>query len=234
MHKPDPRKALLRASLLVNTEWLSLLARADILGRVCADQSEMLERIGFFEAYAREQNCWGKPYAFSNGLNRFCYFQKEESHPDYIPFDDTICEVIVMSGLPGMGKDYYIRKQFPHLPVVSLDAIRKEHKLKPEDKSANGWVAQQAKEQARSYLRAGQDFVWNATNITSTMRRQLIDLLTSYKASVRIIYLEQPHKVWFRQNKERPGMVKPAVLEKMLRKLEVPEPSEAHIVEYIT
>lgn len=234
MHKPDPLKALLKTSLLVNTAWLALLARADILGRICNDQGEMLERIGFFEAYAREQNCWGAPYAFANELSRFQYFQKEDGHPEYIPFDNTTCEVVVMSGLPGMGKDHHIGKYFYDLPVVSLDAIRKKHKLKPEDKSANGWVAQQAKEQARSYLRVGQSFVWNATNITSTMRKQLIDLLSSYKASIRIVYLEQPYKTWHRQNSERADMVPPAVLEKLLRKLEVPEPTEAHIVDYIT
>ena len=33
-----------------------------------------------------------------------------------------------------------------------------------------------AKEEARTYLRKGQDFVWNATNITRQMRAQLIDL----------------------------------------------------------
>lgn len=234
MHKPDPLKALLEASLHVNTRWLALLAKADMLGRICADKEEMLERIGFFEAYCQEQGCWGLPYPFADGLSRFRYFRHADASPDYAPFDDTICDVTVMSGLPGMGKDHYIQKHHVGTPVLSLDDIRKKHKLKPEDRSANGWVAQQAKEQARVYLRNKESFVWNATNITRQMRSQLIGLLADYKARVHLVYVESPYKVWQRQNSGRAAMVPGNVLEKLLLKLEVPALSEAHSVTYIT
>ena len=49
-------------------------------------------------------------------------------------------------------------------PIVSLDAIRRKHKIDPTDKSGNGWVVQTAKEEARIYLRKGQNFIWNATH----------------------------------------------------------------------
>jgi putative nucleotidyltransferase with HDIG domain len=233
MEKENPQRALLEASLQVNTRWLALLAKADMLGRVCKDQMEMLERIEFFEAYCKEQNCWGKPYAFVNGLSKYWYFHKENYTAEYSPYDDTICEVVVLSGLPGMGKDNYIRNFYKDWPVVSLDAIRKLHKLKPEDKSTNGWVAQQAKEQARMYLRSKQSFVWNATNITLQMRSQLIELLTSYKARVKLVYVERPYKVWIKQNADRSEMVPQNVIEKMLYKLEVPKLSEAHEVVFV-
>lgn len=232
MHKPDPRKALLAASLQVNTEWLAILAKADMLGRVCQDQAGMLEQIAFFRAYCEEQQCWGKPYAFAGPLSRFHYFHSEAYAPEYLPFDDTICEVVVMSGLPGMGKDHYIDKHCRDWPLVSLDNIRRKHKLKPEDKSANGWVAQEAKEQARVYLRAKQNFVWNATNITLQMRSQLIALLSGYRARVRLVYVEKPYKTWIRQNGSRAEMVPQQVLKKMLGKLEIPGRSEAHEVIY--
>jgi putative nucleotidyltransferase with HDIG domain len=230
MEKENPQKALLEASLQVNTQWLALLAKADMSGRICKDQIEMLERIEFFEAYCKEQNCWGKPYAFANGLSKYRYFHKEDCTPEYSPYDDTICEVVVMSGLPGMGKDNYIQTHYKDRPMVSLDGLRRLHKLKPEDKSANGWIAQQAKEQARIHLRAKQNFVWNATNITLQMRSQLIDLLTSYKARVKLVYVEQPYKVWQRQNADRLAMVPKNVLDKLLYKLEIPKLSEAHEV----
>ncbi|MEM9920351.1 MAG: HD domain-containing protein, partial [Bacteroidota bacterium] len=53
--KPDPLKALYQASLEVDTALLCLLARADILGRICADQDELLYRIDLFEAFCQEQ-----------------------------------------------------------------------------------------------------------------------------------------------------------------------------------
>jgi putative nucleotidyltransferase with HDIG domain len=233
MEKENPQKALLEASLQVNTRWLALLAKADMFGRICKDQVDMLERIAFFEAYSKDQNCWGKPYTFSNALSKYWYFHKEDSTPEYNPYDDTTCEVVVLSGLPGMGKDNYIRNHYQNWPIVNLDAIRRIHKLKPEDKSANGWVAQQAKEQARVYLRAKQNFVWNATNITFQMRSQLIDLFTSYKARVKLVYIEQPFKVWLKQNAARSEMVPQNALDKMLYKLEIPRMSEAHEVVFV-
>lgn len=233
MHKPDPKKALLHASLRVNTMWLSILARADIYGRICNDQEEMLERIDFFKAYCVEQGCWGVPYPFPCDLSRYRYFATENGSPDYSPYNDTICDVIVISGLPGMGKDSYIHNHYKDWPVISLDAIRKQHKLQPDDKSANGWVAQQAKEQARIYLRAKRSFVWNATNVTLQMRSQLIELMTTYKAKVKIVYIEKPYKIWREQNGRRDEAVPQNIMNRLLRKLEVPCPSEAHTVAYI-
>lgn len=232
MHKPDPQKALLEASFAVNTEWLALLARADVLGRICEDREELLERIAFFEAYCREQDCWGKSRAFSSDRARFHYFHKEGATPDYEPYDDSSCEVTLLSGLPGMGKDHYLNTAGRELPVISLDAIRKRLKLDPKDRSANGFVAQEAKEQARIYLRAGQDFIWNATNITSQMRSQLIDLFTDYKARVKIVYLERPCKVWLKQNAAREEVLPMPALIRMLQKLEVPRLTEATMVIY--
>lgn len=232
-HKPDPLKALLAASLSLNTEWLCILARADVSGRICNDQQELLERIAFFEAYCMEQNCYGKPREFKSDKTRFHYFSMEDALPVYEPFDQPICEVTLMSGLPGMGKDNHLKKHCKDLPVISLDEIRRSHKLKPEDKSANGWTAQQAKEQARVYLRAKLDFVWNATNITKQMRSQLISLFTDYGARVKIVYVEQPYKTWLKQNLGRDYVVPITVMHKLLSKLEVPTIDEAHEVVYI-
>jgi len=232
MHKPDPQKALLEASLIVNTEWLHMLAKADVLGRIAPDQAEFLERVAFFQAYCIEQECYGVPYAFGSDAARFHYFHTEDSSPLYVPFEAPICEVTLLSGLPGMGKDFYIDRHCPDLPVVSLDDIRRINKLKPEDKSANGWVAQQAKEAARVHLRAKEDFVWNATNITRQMRSQLVALFADYGASVKIVYVEKPYKAWRTQNSEREHSVPLNVLNRLMAKLEVPVRSEAHEVVY--
>ena len=43
--KPNPQKALLQLSLEVNTEHLTMLAKADMLGRICQDQEEMLYKV---------------------------------------------------------------------------------------------------------------------------------------------------------------------------------------------
>lgn len=230
--KPNPAKSLLATALRVEMPLLATLARADVLGRICEDQRELLYRIELFESFCQEQQCWTSPRAFESDLARFVYFQKENSPVDYIPFDDCKGTVTLLCGLPGMGKDRYIRMHCDGMSVVSLDDIRRKHKLKPDDTSATGWVVQEAKEQAKVFLRKGEPFVWNATNITRQMRSHLIDLFVSYRAKVNLVYIEVPFKDWMKQNNNREYPVPTNVLERMLAKLEVPTIDEAHTVKY--
>ncbi|CDL81715.1 AAA family ATPase [Xenorhabdus szentirmaii] len=232
MEKPEPQKALLAASLRVDTYLLTLLAKADVLGRECHDAQELLERIELFELYCREQGCWREPRQFTSGESRFHYFSTDSHQPDYQPYDDYGSQVTVLCGLPGMGKDYFIQQNGKDIPVISLDAIRREHRINPEDKEANGWVVQQAKHQARENLRNGNDFIWNATNLTGQMRQQLIKLFVNYNAKVRIVYIEQNYKCWRQQNSQREYAVPDKIMDRMLSKLEVPTPEEAHEVCY--
>lgn len=232
--KPDPLKALITASMEVNTEWLALLAKADMLGRICNDQDEMLYRIDCFEAYCREQDCWGKPKVFESEDALMYYVSHENASADYIPFEQTAAEVILLSGLPGAGKNTFIKKHYPDMPIVSLDDIRVKRGVSPTDKTGNGQVIQEAKEQARGFLRKGEGFIWNATNTTRQMRLQLIDLFLIYKAKVKIVYIEVPYQHLHKQNRSREEMVPDAVMEKLIDKLEVPARWEAHKVIYQT
>jgi predicted kinase len=61
---------------------------------------------------------------------------------------------------------------------------------------------------------------------------QLIDLFTTYKAKVSIIYIEVPHQHLHHQNKNRDAMVPATALDKLTHKLEVPALWEAHAVKY--
>ncbi len=231
--KPDPQKTLLQVSLEVNTEWLAMFAKADVLGRICKDQSELLYKIELFKELCIENDCWGKPKAFHSDLAKFEYFNKEHKQPNYQPFDDYKSEVLMLSGLPGVGKDTYLRKYLKNYKVVSLDDIRRELKIAPTDSKGNGKVVQLAKEQAKKYLRSETPFVWNATNITRQMREQLIDLFTTYKAKTTLIYLEVPFHVQNKQNQIRESIVPQTVVRKMISKLEIPQIWEAHEVIYV-
>ena len=232
--KPSPRRMLYQLSLDLDTTLLYFLAKADILGRICPDQKEMLEELEIFKAFCEEENCWGKAKSFASELGRYQFFQKEEASPDYTPFEKDCFEVVLMSALPGTGKDTYINKYLKDWPVVSIDALRRKNKVSPRDKKGNGQMVQLAKEQAKAFLRKRKSFVWNATNITKNMRSQSIDLFQRYGAKSRIIYLEVPYQDLVHQNRDRDYVVPQDVLEKMIRKLEVPTLSEAPIVEYIT
>ncbi|WP_207532444.1 AAA family ATPase [Desertivirga arenae] len=233
LEKPDPLKVLVKASYEVNTEWLALLARADALGRYCQDQEDLLYRIDCFEEYCRERSCWGAAKTFHSSHARMYYLAKENSPVDYVPFQEPEAEVVLLSGLPGAGKDNYLQKHLSEMPQISLDNIRREKRISPTDKKANGRVIQEAKEMAKGLLRKKKGFVWNATNITSQMRSQLIELFTSYGAKVRIVYIEVPYQTLQGQNTKREEMVPGNVIEHLIDKLEVPAAWEAHEVKYI-
>ncbi|MGB3468441.1 MAG: HD domain-containing protein [Cyclobacteriaceae bacterium] len=108
IEKDDPVKAVVACSLEVDTRMLALLATADILGRVCNDQEEILVRIGLFEALCEEHQCFGKPRIFTSDYGRFLYLNKADTAIDYEPYDDLRFTVHMICALPGTGKDTYI------------------------------------------------------------------------------------------------------------------------------
>lgn len=152
---------------------------------------------------------------------------------DYVPFDDTKGEVIMMCGLPGSGKDTFIENNFSDLPMVSLDEIRKENKISPKDGKAQDKVAQIAKEKMRVFLRKGDSFVFNATNITRDLRMKNINLFSDYKFKTKIIYLEKPYKELLKQNRDREEVVPLSVMHRLIKKIDIPTLTETHEVEYI-
>jgi putative nucleotidyltransferase with HDIG domain len=231
--KPDPVQAITKASLEVNTRLLAILATADVLGRICGDAGDLLYKIDLFKALAEEHDCWDQPKSFSSDVSKFQYFRKDDRQPDFEAFDDTQTSVIIMSGIAGSGKDFYIAKNYPSLPVVSLDDMRRKAKVSYGDAKGNGRIIQAAKEQAKQYLRSKQAFVWNATNITLQMREQLVDLFEPYKPRIKIVYIETGYAKLVAQNKNRVFALPQTAIEKMIDRLEVPKPWEAMEVEYI-
>lgn len=231
--KPHPQQALFKASLEVDTRLLALLARADMLGRICPDQERLHYEIDAFEAFCQEQDCWGQPKAFASDWGRYLYFHKADSPVDYQPFEKDRFPVVMLAALPGTGKDFFIQKNYPDWPVVSIDDLRREHKIAPTNKKGNGQMIQLAKENARVFLRKKQPFIWNATNISRNMRNPLIDLFQSYGAKTKLVYLEVPYQQLCSQNQQREYVVPGKVLRRMIEKLEVPGLWEAPEVELL-
>jgi predicted kinase len=231
IEREDAARNAFRVSQTVRCDYLAMVTKADALGRVCADQQRLLDNISLFVEYCREKNCLNAPRAFPSDHSRFLYFHREERDPDYLAFDDTRCEVVLMSGLPGAGKDYWVQTNLPGWPVVSLDNIRREMKIAPTDNQ--GQVIVRAREMAREYLRKSQNFVWNATNLSRQLREQSIGLCANYNARMRIVYIEQSAEKLYQQNRERSWPVPENVIDKMLERWEVPDLTEAHQVDWI-
>ena len=210
---------------------LYLLSKADALGRECEDKEDFTAQVDMFAELAAEHGCLDGPVKFASDNTRRAYFSGREVWPEQELYDESWGEVLIMCGLPGTGKDYWISRNCKGMPVVSLDDIRRKYKISPQ--GPQGYVASLGKEEAKDLLRQHQPFVWNATSITVDIRRQLIDLFESYGAAVRIVYLETDMKTQLHRNINRQFPVPESVIGNMLRKLSLPEIHEARKVEWI-
>ncbi len=137
----------------------------------------------------------------------------------------------MLSGLPGSGKDTFAHHHLPDWPSIHLDAIRRELSVRWTDNQ--GQVFQLARERARALLRQHTPFVWNATNINRFVRDPLMTLFNDYGARVRIVYIEPRLETILDQNRNRDAVVEEAVILNMITRLEVPDATEAHTVEYL-
>ena len=210
---------------------LYLLAKADALGRECEDKDDFTAHVDLFAELAKEQGCYDGPVSFTSDYTRRAYFSGGDVWPQQELYDESWGEVVMLCGLPGTGKDYWISRHCKDMPIISLDEIRNRYKLSYE--GSQGYVASLGKEEAKTYLRKHQPFVWNATNLTVDIRRQLIDLFESYGASVRVVYLETNRATQWRRNKDRQDKVPETIIDSMLSKLAIPEIHEARYVQWL-
>jgi predicted kinase len=232
LERTDSLKVLYRVSQSTRCDHLALVAESDGRGRTCVDQKKILDNVSLFREYGREHDCFDHPRQFPSDHSRFQYFRKDDRDPDYAAYDDTACEVILMSGLPGAGKDYWIAANVPEMPVISLDNLREELEISPEE--SQGRIVAEARDRARVFLRQKKSFVWNATNISRRIRKQCIDLFAAYNARIRIVYLDVPEERLFKQNSERENPVPAQVIRRLLDRWEVPDLTEAHRVDWIS
>lgn len=232
LERDDPVRLARQISLRCRCRLLAIFSEADARGRVCQDLQSLLDRLALFRVLCQEAECWDGPASFVNSTTRYRYFEGKWHDTQTPVYEDFRCQVTLMSGLPAAGKDTWLEENCPGLPVISLDRIREQ--LGVAHTGPQGQVVEVARERAREFLRAGQDFVWNATNIGQRTRQTCLNLFLEYGARVRLVYLERPRSEMLRANERRTNPVPATSYEKMVQKWEVPEPTEAHQVDLVT
>ncbi len=211
-------------------EMLDILTSADIKGRVCDTLKSSLEALDFCFSLARETGVYNAPMIFPSPYSELMYLDGKIPLNTEL-YDSSWGEVVIMSGLPGTGKDTWIKESLSGMPVISPDNIRRRLGVSPTD--PQGAVFAEAREQAKELLRRRQPFVWNATNITAATRARLAALVSGYGAATRIVFLETPWETELSRNRARPDNVPESAIETMLGKLEIPERHEARTVEWL-
>lgn len=231
--KNGKKKKIIELSWLLNNYSLYLLAKADGLGREGEGKKDFFERVELFQMLAEENKCLMNKYKFKNTHSRFQYFFDEnKKDPDYEAYESFKSSVIMLSGLPGAGKDTWIKKYGNNRAVISLDDLRKEMKILPTSKE-NGKVIQEAQKGVKLLLANKTDFIFNATNISKSMRAKWIRIFNDYGAKIEIVYIEpSPIEKIYIQNASRKSSVPNDVIKKLFHKLEIPNLTEAHEVKY--
>ena len=236
---PDGKRKLLAIAAngqncpMFTIELLCTLCEADALGRECIEENDrihMAELVQLCREFAKESGCYDAPYPFPSAHTQFSYLGRKDIAPEVELYDDSWGEVILMSGLPGTGKDTWIKEHYPDLPMISLDEIRKEMKISPTDNQSK--VVEIARDRAKELLRKKQPFVWNATNLSPMVRAKQTDLFTQYYASTRIVYLETDWEEQLRRNSNRAEVVPEQAICHMMEELVLPEAKEAHRVQW--
>ena len=232
---PDGKRKLIAIAAngelcpLFSIELLCVLCEADALGRVCIDEHDrihMVEQVQLCREFVFSLHFPLGPFPFASDHTKFSYLSGRNIPPEMELYDDTWGEVHMLSGLPGTGKDTWIKNIT--LPMISLDEIRREMKISPTDNQ--GKVLEIARERAREFLRKKQTFVWNATNLSPMVRAKQIKLFNQYHASTRIIYLETDWEEQLRRNASRTDAVPEQAICHMMEELVLPEAKEAHKV----
>ena len=209
---------------------LCRLAEADAQ---CSEAGDRGDRILKALDAAEAAGCLDRPYPFPDPRTKRAYFSGQTECP-WEPYpDDTWGEVILMSGLPGTGKDRWIRENEPELEMISLDGIRAETGISPAEPQEE--VLRIARERAVDFLRNRQPFVWNSTNLTPEVRRERIRLFEQYGARVRIVWLETgwDTRVSRNRGRTRDAVVPEDKISVMLDGMTPPMPGEARTVDWI-
>ena len=96
---------------------LCMLSEADVKGRIADDIGHMLSRVQLSRLLAEEAGCLHGPYCFPDRFTKHAYLSGRNVPPDLPLYDDTWGEVIMLSGLPGTGKDTWILQNHPDIPT---------------------------------------------------------------------------------------------------------------------
>ena len=221
-----PVRRAIAASLETSCERLAVLAEAQAHILPLRHRDQALVHIDAFRARADSLGCRRQPFPFASDHSRYMYFRRPQRDPYHEAYDSTQGQVTLLVGLPGVGKDSWLRKHAPHDTVVTGsdlgEGLRSKGLLGREEAGSF------ARDTARQLLRRGGDFVWNAHHVSWSSRRGALGLIAGFNVRLRIVYLELEEAELRRRNKERAQPVAWGLIRRMLRRWDVPRLSEAH------
>lgn len=211
---------------------LITVAKSDMLGRHFVGKQACLDDIELFSHLAEEEGCLYQPKKFADNNTMLEYFRTTgKISPDYPFYKEKGSDVIVLSGLPAVGKNTWVKENSPNIEVLSFDDAKDALGLVHGDNV--GKAVHMVTDRAKELLRNKEPFIWNATHLSAQMRKKTLDLVLGYNAQVNLVYLEAPENEIKKRNSARDSTLPNSKIDEMLFKWEIPTKMEAHNVIYI-
>lgn len=236
-------------------ELIYYLELADMRGRTCTDKNEQIEYLEFFKSYSEDFGLWQntpylkekefifselsdyseqtKNYVFLEFCRKFedrTIFTPEEEIARSYQYRDNYSHLVLLCGISGIGKSTLIQSEYNDYNLISLDNIREEILGSRMNHSQERKVLDTAKQILKEKLAKKENIVWDATNYRKDFRKVPLGLGFNYGAFTQIELLNKPKSVIIKQNKERQNSVPDFVIDKQIKKFEVPSIQETHLL----
>ncbi|CAM3801372.1 HD domain protein [Vibrio aerogenes CECT 7868] len=241
----------LHLALNVDLELMYWLERADMQGRVCADQAEQLDMLAQFALFAQEYGLWqvANPRTqilpavqVKNTPREQVYLDNyavaELAGADIVMAEEAIARtyraasvyghLYVMCGISGSGKSSWIQKYLADYHLISLDEIRAEVHGDRSCQKDPGRIVHLARDRLKAALAKRRNIVWDATNLRLDYRKVLCDLGRDYGALVTLVVFHLQIPNLKANDRSRRFTVGGDVIDEQVNSLQWPAITEAH------
>ena len=146
----------------------------------------------------------------------------------------------MLIGVPASGKSTWVEKHKGDALVISTDNLIEIYAA-DNGKTYNDVFFEHIKiatkiamEHAEAAFAAGQDVIWDQTNITKKSRKGKLAMVPEHYRKTAVFFATPLEEEWQRRLNSRPGKSIPAhILDSMVEMLEMPEQDEGwSVIEY--
>lgn len=132
-------------------------------------------------------------------------------------------EFVMLCGLPGSGKSYEAKKYKETHLILSSDVLREELNITEQNKEAHNIVFNELNNRLINSLKENKNVVYDATNLHSKYRINLINNISKFNPYKRIVVVATTFNQCVENNNNRKNKVPNDVITRMLRNFSMPQ-----------